>query len=419
MVLNLILALGFLVTPSTYGGHLSLAQSTVSQTTPSDGITVNESTVNHNFAQQITFTLQATSDVEITQVYLSFRATGEEHTESVSVDIKSPAREINASYMHDLRRFPLPPFATVTFWWNIEDATGDKLTTRSNPQQFEYTDNRFQWEALNDNRVTVHWSKDHGDLIFAQTALDIALVSVDEINAELRAPVPESIDVYIYNTQPNLDAAMGLTGREWVVGQAHPELDVVIVAIPFEANEGYMGRMKRYIPHEIAHLLVYQAATSAGYRYVPEWLDEGLATANEQLPTTEHTLVLEQARTQGQLLPLKDLCVPFSPNPQTAFLAYAQSGSVVKFIRERYGARGIRDLLTAYENGASCAGGVQEALDVSLSGLETAWQASLEPKAPWRAVVEQASVWVGLWLLSILLAAPMIGGGLRRRRSTN
>ena len=40
--------------------------------------------------------------------------------------------------------------------------------------------------------------------------------------------------------------------------------------------------MNRYFPHEITHLLVDQAATPAGYRYVPEWLDEGLATANEQ-----------------------------------------------------------------------------------------------------------------------------------------
>jgi hypothetical protein len=132
------------------------------------------------------------------------------------------------------------------------------------------------------------------------------------------------------------------------------------------------------------------------------------------LPTTDHTLVLEEARTQGQLLSLANLCVPFPPNPQTAFLAYAQSGSVVKFIRERYGARGIRDLLAAYRNGASCAVGVQEALNVSLSGLETTWQVSLEPKAPWRAVAEQVGVWVSLWLLSLLVVVPMIGG-LRRR----
>jgi len=198
-----------------------------------------------------------------------------------------------------------------------------------------------------------------------------------------------------------------------VGGQAHPELGVIVVAIPFK--EGYTSRMMRYIPHEITHLLVYQTVTPTGYRYVPAWLDEGLATANERLPTPEYAMALEEARVAGELIPLENLCVPFSPDSHTALLAYAQSGSVVRFIRERYGAEGIRALLAAYTNGASCARGVQEALGVSLSGLETAWRASLEPQAPWRAWVEQIDVWIGLWLLSLLVSVPMIGG-LRRRR---
>lgn len=395
MIASLVLVLGLL-----------LASSAVA----ADGITMVESSASHSFAQQATFTLKATSDAEITQVYLFFRATGEERTEAVNVTIE-PAREVSAIYVHDLRRFPLPPFTTITFWWQIEDAAGNRLTTE--PQQFEYTDNRFGWERLGSNGLAIHWIEGHGDPAFGQAALDIARASLEEINAELRAPLPESITIYVYDTQHNLDAAMLLTGRDWVSGQARPELGVIVVAIPHE--EGYTSRMKRYIPHEITHLLVYQAVTPAGYRYVPEWLDEGLATANERLPTPEYAVALEEARAEGQLLPLEDLCVPFSPDSPTAFLAYAQSDSVVQFIRERYGAEGIRTLLAAYADGASCARGVQEALNVSLSGLEAAWRASLEPQAPWRAWVEPVGVWVGLWLLSLLVAVPMIGR-LRRRR---
>jgi hypothetical protein len=375
-----------------------------------DRITVIESKANHSFAQQVTFTLQATSDAEIAQVYLFFQATGDKQTRPVIVDAE-PAREINVEHVHDLRHSPLPPFAMVTFWWQIENTEGDKLITE--PQQFEYTDNRFQWETLSANGITIHWINGHGDPVFGHAALDIAQASMEESNAELRAPVPESIDIYIYDAQHNLDAAMVLTQRKWVSGQAHPELDAVVVAIPFE--EGYTSRMKRYIPHEITHLLVYQAVTPTSYRYVPEWLDEGLATANEQLPTPEYALALEEARTQDQLLPLEDLCVPFPPGSRTAFLSYAQSGSVLQFIREQYGAQGIRALLGAYTNGASCTSGVQEALNVSLSELETTWRASLEPQTPGQALAEQIGVWVGLWLLSLLVAVPMVGG-LRHRR---
>jgi len=374
------------------------------------GITVVESNTSHNFAQQVTFTLRATSEAEITQVYLFFRATGDERATSVDVDL-TPGHEINVNYMHELRSSPLPPFATITFWWQIEDTAGNALTTE--PQQFEYTDNRFSWEELGADGLAVRWIEGHGDPPFAQAALDIVQTSVEEISAELHVQAPESIVVYIYDSQRNLEGAMILAGREWVSGQAHPELGVVVVAIPHE--EGYTSRMMRDIPHEITHLLVYQAATPAGYKYVPTWLDEGLATANERWPTPEHAMMLEEARVEGALIPLQDLCVPFSPDSPTAFLSYAQSGSVVRFIRERYGDEGIRALLAAYANGASCAGGVEQALGLTLNGLETAWRVSLEPQAPWRTWVERIGIWMGIWLLSLLIAVPMIGG-LRRRR---
>jgi hypothetical protein len=376
-----------------------------------DSITVMESSASHSFAQQATFTLRAASDADVTRVYLFFRAVGEEQTESVDIGVE-PASEINISHVHDLRFSPLSPFATVDFWWQIENANGEKLTT--DHQQFEYIDNRFQWERLGADGIAIFWIVGHGDAAFGQSALDIARNSVQEINTELRAPVPESIRIYIYDAQHNLDAAMVLAGREWATGQAHPDLGVIVIAIPPE--EAYASRMKRYIPHEITHLLVYQAVTPAGYGYVPEWLDEGLATANEQLPNPDHAVAIEQARAQGRLIPLDNLCVPFSPDSQTAFLSYAQSGSVVRFIRQQYGAQEIRELLKVYAEGASCAKGVQDVLGTSLNGLETAWLTSLEPQAPWRAWIDQIGVWAGLWLLSLLVALPMIGSRLLRQR---
>ncbi|MCP4538261.1 MAG: hypothetical protein GY832_14065 [Chloroflexi bacterium] len=403
-----------LIAHATFGRTFSFAQDTLPQATSND-ITVIESSVDHDFAQQITFTLQASSDAEITQVYLFFRAEGDEHTKSVSVDFES-GHDISVSHMHDLRRSPLPPFATINFWWKIENAAGNELTT--NPIPHEYTDNRsgFVWEQLSDNNITVHWIKDQGDPILGQAVLDAARIGIEEANAELHAPIPETINIYIYNSQLNLNATMGLTGRDWVVGQAHPELNVILVAIPIK--DGYTSLIKHYIPHEITHLLVYQKATTSGYRYIPEWLDEGLATANEQLPTPDHTLAVEQAAVRGQLLPLEDLCVPFAPDYETAFLSYAQSNSVVKFIRKQHGAEGIRQLLTAYANGASCTTGVQDALQISLGELETVWHTSLgipqenpepDPEENSERAAERIGIWAWLWLLSILVATPMIG----------
>jgi hypothetical protein len=376
-----------------------------------DDVDVTENSVEHSFAQHVTFTLEASCDAEITEIYLFFRALNEEETEKTQLPIERPATTIRVSHTHDVRSYPLPPFADISYWWQIEDATGKQR--KIDPESFRYTDNRFSWDRLGPDGIAIHWIEGEGDPAFSQTALDIAQASVKDINAELRAPMVDSFDILIYNSEQNLAAAMALTGRDWVGGQARPELGVVVIAVPPE--QGYTSRMKRYLPHEITHLSVYEVVTPEGYRYVPEWLDEGLATANERLPTPEYALALEEARKADQLLPIEDLCVPFSPDPRTALLSYAQSGSMVQFIRQRYGADGIRRLLSAYANGASCTSGVEEALGVTLSQLESDWRISLEPRARWRVWVDQAGVWVGLWLLSMVIALPMIGG-IRRRQ---
>ncbi len=90
---------------------LALWVSPLPSTLAANGITVVESKSSHMFAQQATFTLQATSKAKIAQVYLFFRATGDEQAESVNVTFE-PAREINITYLHDLRLSPLPPFST-------------------------------------------------------------------------------------------------------------------------------------------------------------------------------------------------------------------------------------------------------------------------------------------------------------------
>jgi hypothetical protein len=376
------------------------------------GIIVVENSVEHSFAQQVTFSLEASSDAKISQIYLFFQATADDETEKAKVALEEPAREVSVEHIHNARVYPLPPFADITFWWQIEDAAGNRLETA--PEQFKYTDNRFQWRELDASGIKIHWIEGTGDPAYAQTALEIAQASVKDVNAELRAPLPDPLDVYIYDSEHHLEAAMVLSGRDWAGGQARPELGVVLIAVP--PVEGYASRMKRYLPHEITHLLTYQLTTPEGYKHVPSWLDEGLATANEQLPTPEHALVLEEAYEADQLLPVANLCAPFSPDPRTAVLSYAQSASVVRFIREQYGADGVRSLLSAYADGASCTSGVEEALRVNFNKLEGGWRASLRPQARWRAWVDQVDVWIGLWLLSLLVAVPMIGG-IRRRRA--
>ena len=154
---------------------------------------------------------------------------------------------------------------------------------------------------------------------------------------------------------------------------------------------------------------------------MPYWLNEGLATLSQELPDPEAAIVLEMALSQDSLVSLRDLCGPFPLDASQARLSYAQSASVVGFIRDHYGRQGLTRLIAAYADGASCQGGVERALGgISLEGLETQWRASLQPRNKWLVFLEKTGPWLGLWggscLMTLLFLETIPLSIWRRRR---
>lgn len=368
------------------------------------GITVTGAGVEYFFAQRMTFRISAQSDTDIRSAVVVFRAgSGPERRGTATF---APGKTIEATYVQPLIGGMVPPFSAVTFWWELSDSAGHKLTTL--PQAIEYLDNRFNWQEATEANVRVRYYA--GDTAYARAALSGARSALARVNQELQAPVPPRVEVYLYATLDDLQSALLLGGRDWQGGQARPDLGVVLVAIP--PGQEAPAQMKRDIPHELTHLLVFQA-TGAGYARVPHWLDEGLASANEELAQPAYQLAIESAFREGRLIPLETLCGPFPADAGQAQLAYAQSQGVVQFIRDRY-PDGVRKLLGAYAGGATCSGGVGQALGYTLGALDLAWRASLGPQGPWLALVNSVGAWV---LLAAVVSLALLPFASARRKS--
>ncbi len=356
------------------------------------------------FAQQITFVLDAGSDARINRATVFFQP---DRSALQQIDAQfEPSTALHLEVPVELRGGAVPPFSRVTYWWQLADEAGQTLTTPR--ATFDYIDNRFEWQRVSDGGVTVYWAS--GDAAFGEALLDTALAALPGIAGEIGVSPPSNIDVYVYPSRDDLIGALRLGGRDWAGGQARPELGVVLVDLP--PTDTATVEMRRVIPHELTHLLVY-AATQPNYARVPAWLDEGLATANEDSRDPAQEVALRSAAGQGRLLAFESLCAPFSADAGTALLAYAQSGDLVQFIRDRSGRPGIQDLLAAYRENATCAPGVERALNVTLSALEGEWRAQFasggqaaaavtEAGAPWLALLAI----IGLALLPILVGLP-------------
>jgi hypothetical protein len=368
------------------------------------GITVTNASADYFFAQRATFRISAKSDVEIRSAVVVVRL--KDRQEARLNASFTAGKTIEAAVDQPLTGGVWPPFSPVTYGWELSDAAGRKLTTPM--QSFEYLDNRFAWQDASDGIVRVHTSA--SDAAYARTALDVARTALPRLNQELQAQLPAHVDLYLYTALDDLQSALLLAGRDWQGGQARPELGVALAAIP--PGQGALAQMKRDIPHELTHLLVYQAA-GANYAHVPRWLDEGLASANEELAQPAYQLALEAAAREGQLIPLETLCAPFPADAGAAQLAYAQSQSVVQYLRNVYPG-GIRKLLTAYAGGATCSGGVEQALGLTLGALDWRWRAAATPQGTFQTLAGSAGAWV---LLAVLVSLALLPLAFVRRKT--
>ncbi len=368
-----------------------------------DGLTFNALSASYQFADQITFTAAVSGPSPVTRATVFFQS-GSQPPYSHPADSFTPATSIILTATIDLKETKLIPFSTVSYWWEVVDRAGG--TARSETKTLIYVDNRFAWQDLTAGPVRVHWYQ--GDSGFGSAAAGAASEALPRIQQQIGVEPPSPLDVYVYASTADLRSAVELAGREWLGGQARPELGVVLVAIP--PGDSARLQMRRDIPHELTHLMTF-VATTPNYGSAPRWLDEGLATLNEGDPNSTQAIAVQDAAAKNKLLPIENLCGTFPTDASAALLAYGESRSVVQQIINEYGSAGVQALLAAYRDGATCEGGVERALNTSLTGLEVKWRAQLQPNASNPTIPTTSSPSTGIlpWLLLIaVIVLPLI-----------
>jgi hypothetical protein len=369
------------------------------------GISFSALDAAYTFADQMTFTATASSDAPITQATVFFQS-GSQPPYARPADPFTPGTIVSLTATIDLTETKLIPFSTVSYWWEAIDQAGQKA--RSETQTIRYVDNRFAWQEFASGPARVHWYQ--GDSGFGSAAANVAAEALPGMVQQIGVEPPAPLDVYIYASLDDLQSAVELAGRDWLGGQARPELGVVLVAIA----PGDTARLqtRRDIPHELTHLLTFVAATP-NYEAVPRWLDEGLATLNEGEPNSTQVLAVQDTLAKNKLIPIESLCGAFPTDAAAALLAYGQSRYIVQQIINEYGSAGIQALLAAYRDGATCSGGVERALNITLPELELKWRGALQTTstAPGTTTTTTPSTGTGLlpWLFLIgVLALPLI-----------
>jgi hypothetical protein len=366
------------------------------------GIEVSDVGVFDDFGQQITFQARLKSQIPIVSAALVFSDNFDEIVRRFPVDISEDGV---VTYRFDVTQNVLRPFTTISFWFEVTLQNGQTL--RSDNYRVQYVDDRFTWQQQVDGMLRVHWYE--GDAVFGDALLDVSRRSLTAVNALIPDPLDAPLDVYVYASTSDLQSALFLGGEDWQGGHANPKLGVVMLAVT--PGPGQSIDMETLIPHELAHVLLYRSVGD-GYVSLPVWLSEGIASLAELYPNPDYEQALTVASQNDSLLPIAELCDSFPLDASGAYLAYAESQSFVRYLRDSYGTPALFSLTSAYADGLSCEQGVVRALSTSLANLDTRWRESVLGQNVAGVFLRNMSPYLGLFVFLLLI--PVIGFLQRR-----
>jgi hypothetical protein len=361
------------------------------------GIEVTDVGVFDDFGQHVTFQARIRSSIPIESATLAFEDNFDEIVRRFPVSI---GEDGVVTYRYDVVQNVLRPFVTVTFWFEITLQNGETL--KSDNYSVQYIDDRFTWQQQVDGSLRVHWYE--GDAAFGDALMDVARRSLNAVNALIPAPPDAPLDVYVYASAADLQSTLFLGGEEWQGGHANPKMGVVLMAVT--PGPGQSIEMETLIPHELAHVMLYRSVQE-GYSSLPVWLNEGIASSAELYPNPDYDQALMTASQNRSLMAMEDLCDAFPLDASRAFLAYAESQSFVRFLRDTYGTPGLFSLASAYADGLSCEQGVVRALGTSLASLDTRWRESVLGQNVAGVFLRNMFPYLGLFVFMLLI--PLIG----------
>ena len=367
-----------------------------SEITPEDPI--------YTFGEHLSFQAAIQSFNDVDEVVIIIQPGDEEDLQVYPVSLDSSG---NLSVDIDLSELSLPGFTDIRYWYQVTANNGE--TYQSPVFTFYYTDNRFQWNSLTGEQITVYWYA--GDLAFGEESLNVAQAAAREVEELLDVFIPDAVDIYIYDDEVVMQTALPDSDRYWIAGHADPLQGAILVTLPPVPDQRL--EMERQIPHELLHVALNYTDSHA-YSNFPVWFNEGLASLAEMYKNPEYAELLENDFENGELIPMSDLCSSFPGDAQQALLAYAQSASFTEYLYENYDKAGIHRMMAAYASGLSCEQGIAEALETNIQDLEDDWQGTTFAGVTFGIALRQMLPW--LLLLLVLLAIPLVMAGVIIRK---
>jgi hypothetical protein len=336
---------------------------------PEASITILRDDAVPDYPESVEFHLAAASSAQINWVELSFGtdalSCGEGTTLAYPEDFE-PSTNVDVEWTWNLRQAgSLPPGTTVTWHWTVRDAAGDEVVTAD--QSLTFTNADIAWFEASSDSLHLLWIE--GDQVFADSLLAAGEAALADLREMTGVELADRADVYVFPSAAEMQANT-LFAPDWSGGLAFPNHRTVLLAI----EPGSLAWGREVIAHELAHVVI-GAYTFSCLDSTPPWLSEGLAMNAEGRTEPFAANVLQQAIAGDSLLSVRSLGQMFSADPDLAYLAYAQSESLVRFLIQVHGQEKMLQLLDEFSGGSSEDRALRQVYGFDRDGLEAEWRA--------------------------------------------
>ncbi len=333
------------------------------------GIEVTAVDVVNSFPEEVVFRLSAHSEATIEEVTLHYQILPDGVMAYGRPDL-TPAERVQVDFhlkANDPPRSYLAPGAEIDYFWEVEDGAGNKLTTE--PATFIYEDIRFSWESVSEGNVSVYWYA--GSRSSAESSLEVARETLDEMSALLGVTVDYPVKVWIYDSYEDMLPALvrrsEAHAQRVVVAGMRVSSDTILMQ-----GEGDDDTLR----HELTHIVTHVAGEGP-YGSLPAWLDEGTAMYGQSEPGEGYTSALDRAVERDSLLSVRSMTAP-TGDASKVTLFYGQAWSLVDFLIETYGPAKLAELYAVFKEGSTVDKALLKVYGFDQGGLEDAWRASLD-----------------------------------------
>ncbi len=328
---------------------------------------ITDTQVVNGFPETLTFKATVSADRDLKRVELHYTVLPD-GTDAIGEATFSAGKTATVEFtlkVNDPPRAYFPAGTTFRYSWEIEDTAG--AVTRSEPQDYLFLDNRFEWTPVEGEILTLYYHA--GSESYAEELAQVGDEGLARAGELLGVTVPFRVRVFLYGDPDEMEPALQTRSERFselvTTGGVRVASDLVFVAKGFAETEDTLR-------HELAHI-VTKVAGIGPFGDIPTWLDEGFAVYSQSEPGPGYGGAIEDGIDRDSLLSLRSMGTQ-SSDPGTVNLFYGQSWSIVKFLVDTYGQPQFAALFVEFKKGATTDQALQAAYGIDTDTLENDWR---------------------------------------------